>query len=397
MSSAPKAKKGLSDIWKLKQRGKRDSDRHKKLINDAIRKNGKDLITEYNIITSDGDKKIKIPIRFLDRYKFKYGKLNDKGATGQGLDVKPGDKFRLRKRGEEKEEGNKPGDKEGEAVFDAEVTIDEIVDILLEELDLPWMEPNKSSAIEVETEDLSSIEKKGILPNIDIKKTLFENLKRNAAKGNAKIAGINENDLRYRNWETNKEYHSNAAVYLMMDRSGSMSKEKTYIAKSFYFWMVQFLKRRYKNISLVFIAHDARAFIVNEKDFFKVSSSGGTLCSTAFELAYEHIQANHPPSTWNNYVFEFSDGDNWGDDNIRALEFVKKLLPLVRAIGYGEICPEGDFSPFFSEEGRLSSVLDKNINRTRFVSMVIKSRDEVFDALKAFFNIDSSKEGRIEV
>ena len=397
MSSTPKAEKSLSDIWKLKQRGKRDSDRHKKLINDAIRKNGKDLITEYNIITSDGDKKIKVPIRFLDRYKFKYGKLNDKGQTGQGLDVKPGDKFRLRKKGEKKGEGNKAGDKEGDKVFDAEVSIDEIVDILLEELDLPWMEPNKSSAIEVETEDLSSIEKKGILPNIDIKKTLFENLKRNAAKGKAKIAGINENDLRYKNWETNKEYHSNAAVYLMMDRSGSMSQEKTYIAKSFYFWMVQFLKRRYKNISLVFIAHDARAFIVNETDFFKVSSSGGTLCSTAFELAYEHIQANHPPSSWNNYVFEFSDGDNWGDDNIRTLEFVRKLLPLVRAIGYGEICPDGDFSPWMNESNRLSAVLDKNINRTRFVSMVIKSREEVFDALKAFFNIDSSKEGRIEV
>ena len=397
MSEIPKAKKGLSDIWKLKQRGKRDSDRHKKLINDAIKKNGKDLITEYNIITSDGDKKIKIPIRFLDRYKFKYGKLKNKDKTGQGLDVKPGDKFRLRKRGEKKPEGEGPGDKEGEAVFDAEVTIDEIVDILLEELNLPWMEPDKSSAIEVETEDLSSIEKKGIFPNIDIKKTLFENLKRNAAKGNAKIGGINENDLRYRNWETNKEYHSNAAVYLMMDRSGSMSQEKTYIAKSFYFWMVQFLKRRYKNISLIFIAHDARAFIVNEQEFFKVSNSGGTLCSTAFELAYEHIQANHPPSSWNNYVFEFSDGDNWGEDNLRALEFVKKLLPMVRAIGYGEIAPNGDFSPWMNEENRLSSILSENIKRTRFVSIVIKSREEVFDALKAFFNIDSRSKEQIEV
>ncbi|MAG40244.1 sporulation protein YhbH [Candidatus Pacearchaeota archaeon] len=390
MSEIPKAKKSLSDIWKLKQRGKRDSDRHKKLINDAIKKNGKDLITEYNIITSDGDKKIKIPIRFLDRYKFKYGKLKDKGKTGQGLDVKPGDKFRLRKRKEEGGKPDKPSKEEGEAVFEAEVTIDEIVDILLKELNLPWMEPDKSSAIEVETEDLSSIEKKGILPNLDIKKTLFENIKRNAAKGSPKIGGINENDLRYRNWETNKEYHSNAAVYLMMDRSGSMSEEKTYIAKSFYFWMVQFLKRRYQNISLVFIAHDARAFLVDEKDFFKVSSSGGTLCSTAFEMAYEHIQANHPPSSWNNYVFEFSDGDNWGDDNLRVLEFVRKLLPLVRAMGYGEIVPEGDFSPWMNEENRLSAVLDREINRTRFVSIRIGSREEVFDALKAFFNVDNS-------
>ncbi len=388
MPKASKAGKSLSDIWKLKQRGKRDSDRHKKLVKDAIKKNGRDLITEYNIITSDGDKKIKIPIRFLDRYRFKYGKLKDKSKIGQGLDVKPGDKFRLRKKDEDKE-GNQPGNEEGDVAFEAEVSIDELVDILLKELNLPWMEDTKSSEIEVETEDMSSIERKGILPNLDIKKTLFENIKRNAAKGNPKIVDINENDLRYRTWETNKERHSNAAVYLMMDRSGSMSKEKTYIAKSFYFWMVQFLKKRYKNISLIFIAHDARAWVVDEKEFFGVNSSGGTLCSTAFELAYDHIQENHPPSSWNNYVFEFSDGDNWGDDNIRALEFVKKLIPLVRAIGYGEITPD-ETSLWTNEDARLSGFLENNVKRTRFVSIRITSREEVFDALKMFFNIDNS-------
>ena len=391
MSETSKAANDLSDIWKLKQRGKRDSDRHKKLIKDAIKKNGKDLITEYNIITSDGDKKIKIPIRFLDRYKFKYGKLKDKSKVGQGLDVKPGDKFRLRKKKDEGKEGEGPaGDKEGDLLFEAEVSIDELVDILLEELNLPWMEPNKSSSIEVDTEDLSSIEKRGILPNLDIKKTLFENIKRNAAKGNPKIGNINENDLRYRTWETNREHHSNAAVYLMMDRSGSMSQEKTYIAKSFYFWMVQFLKRRYKNISLIFIAHDARAYIVDQKQFFGVSSAGGTLCSTAFEAAYNHIQENHPPSSWNNYVFEFSDGDNWGEDNLRALEFVNKLIPLVRAIGYGEINPDSGGGAWLTEEGRLSYILEENVNRTRFVSIKITSREEVFDALRMFFNIDNT-------
>lgn len=389
MSKAPKTQRGLSDIWKLKQRGKRDSDRHKKLVNDAIRKNGKDLITEYNIIQSDGDKKIKIPIRFLDRYKFKYGKLNDDSSTGQGLDVKPGDKYRLRK-GKKKKQGNpnKPGNEEGEIAFEAEVTIDELVDILLEELNLPWMEPNKSSAIEVETEELSSIERKGIFPNIDLKKTLFENIKRNAAQGEAKVGNINEDDLRYKNWETNKEYHSNAAIYLMMDRSGSMTHEKTYIAKSFYFWMVQFLKRRYKNVKLVFIAHDTRAYQTTEREFFNVSSGGGTSCSSAFKMAYEHIQENHPPSSWNNYVFEFSDGDNWASDNLIVLDYIKKLLPLVRAMGYGEITPESDNSWMMDSSSRLSNYLEEEVKRTRFVSIKISSRDQVFDALKMFFNID---------
>ena len=389
MSKVSKAQKGLSDIWKLKQRGKRDSDRHKKLVNDAIRKNGKDLITEHNIITSDGDKKIKIPIRFLDRYKFKYGKLNDSSGTGQGLDVNKGDKFKIgngqKKKGASS--GNKPGDEEGQIGYEAEVTIDELVNILMEELDLPWMEPNKSSCIEIETEDLSSIETKGILPNLDLKKTLIQNIKRNAAKGNAKIGGINEDDLRYRSYETNKEYLSNAAIYLMMDVSGSMTKDKVFIAKSFYFWMVQFLKRRYKKISLVFIAHDTRAHITTEKEFFGAGGGGGTKCSSAFEVAHDHILEHHPSESWNNYVFEFSDGDNWYEDNLKVLDYVRKLIPMVRAIGYGEIELEGGMT-WGQPDQKLSYMLEKNVKRTRFVSMRISSKEEVFDALKMFFNID---------
>jgi hypothetical protein len=387
MSKISKAESGLSDIWKLKQRSKRDSERQKKLVNDAIRKNGKDLITEYNIITSDGDKKIKIPIRFLDQYKFKYGKLKDKSETGQGIDAKAGDKYKI-KSGKKKGSGKgRAGDEEGEIVFEAEVSIDELVDILLDELNLPWMEPNKSSAIEVETEELSSIEKRGIYPNIDLKKTLIQNVKRNAAKGEAKVGDFNEDDLRYRTWESEFEYHSNAVVYLMMDRSGSMSDEKKYIAKSFFFWMVQFLRRRYKNISLVFIAHDVKAYEVGEKEFFSISSGGGTKCSSAFKMAYEHIQEFHSESTTNRYIIEFSDGDNFGSDNLLVLEYIKKLLPIVRAIGYGEITPQDEYT-WSTEENRLSGLLEREIQRTRFVSLRLSSRDEVFDALKMFFNID---------
>lgn len=397
MSKIPKAQESLSDIWKLKQRGKRDSERHKKLVNDAIRKNGKDLITEHNIITSDGDKKIKVPIRFLDRYKFKYGKLNNGSGTGQGLDVNKGDKYKLKSgKKKKKGKGDKAGDKEGDISYEAEVTIDELVDILMDELNLPWMEPNKSSFIEIEHEELSSIERKGIYPNLDLKKTLIENIKRNAAKGEAKIGGINEHDLRYKNWEVRKEYISNAAIYLMMDVSGSMTQDKVFIAKSFYFWMVQFLKRRYKNIDLVFIAHDTKAHETTEKQFFAAGGGGGTKCSSAFKLAYETIQERHPAESWNNYVFEFSDGDNWFDDNLVVLEYVQKLLPLVRAMGYGEITLNDSYM-WPREDQRLSNMLEDNVKRTRFVSMKLSSKDDVFDALKLFFNIDgraSNKSGK---
>ena len=385
----PKAKKlkDLSDIWKLKRRGQRDSDRHKELVKKAIKKSGKDLITEYNIIKSDGNKKVKVPIKFLDQYRFKHGRYNKESGTGQGMDANPGDRYRLRKK--KKPGSGRAGNEQDELVFEEEVSIDEIVDILLEELNLPWMDPKEASAIEIETEEVSSIEKKGIIPNIDIKRTLVENIKRNAAKGDPTVGGFVNEDLRYKVWDTEIEYQSNAAIYMMMDRSGSMSDEKRYIAKSFYFWMAQFLKRRYKNIKMYFIAHDTEAHMVSEEDFFMVSSGGGTQCSSAFKFAYEHLSANHPVDYWNNYVFEFSDGDNWGDDNFRCVDYASKLLPLCTAIGYGEIVLEGDATrSWINDDNLLSAILNKEINRTRFVALRIGSRDDVFEALRSFFNVD---------
>jgi sporulation protein YhbH len=379
----------LSDIWKLKKRGKRDSDRHKELVERAIRKNGKDIITEYNIIRSDGDKKIKVPIKFLDKYRFKYGKINNEQGTGQGLNGKAGDKFQTKKGKNGKGKPGEPGEDEGERIFEAEITVDELVDILLDELNLPWMDPTNSTHVEVENEEISSIAKKGIFPNIDLKRSLIQNIKRNAAKGDATVGQFKREDLRYKTWETEKEYHSNAAVYLMMDRSGSMDKEKTYVAKSFYFWMVQFLKRRYKKVDLIFIAHDSKAFIVNEEEFFSISPSGGTRCSSAFKLAYEHVKVHHPPEEWNNYVFEFSDGDNFMDDNKLCLEYANALLPMVRAMGYGEVMlSDRANNAWFKAEHLLSNYFNENVNRTRFLSMQFKSRDDVFVGLKKFFNID---------
>ena len=50
----------LLDIWGMRQRGKRDSDRHMKRVKKALKENLKDLISDASIISSDGKKKIKI-------------------------------------------------------------------------------------------------------------------------------------------------------------------------------------------------------------------------------------------------------------------------------------------------------------------------------------------------
>src|SRR5262249_41698658 len=74
--------------WELRRRGLKDSLRHDQRVKEAIRKNLRELIAEEAIITSDGTKRVKIPLRYLEQYRFKYGQPQE--GVGQGP-VKPGD------------------------------------------------------------------------------------------------------------------------------------------------------------------------------------------------------------------------------------------------------------------------------------------------------------------
>lgn len=377
--------KELSDIWKLRQRGKQDSERHKELLKKAIKEKGKHIISEYNIVTSDGSKKVKIPIRVLEPYKLKWGPSNKSSGTGQGLDGKPGQKYKIGS-GKPASGPGEGGDEEGEILFESEITIDELVDHLLKDLDLPWMEQKSSSEIEIDNEELVSREKTGIWPNIDIKRTVFQNLKRNASKGEAYVGDFKKDDLIYKNWETEKEYESQAAVYIMMDVSGSMTRERQKVAKTFYFWMIQFLKRRFKKIKIHCIAHDTRAVFVSEEEFFMTGEAGGTMCGSAFEAAYDHMRVNYDPLSWNIYVMEFSDGDNWGDDNIKCVDFINKMLPMCSMIGYGEVAEED--SPSWSQRGLLSSLIRTTFeSNQKVITVDCPDDDSIFPALKLFFGV----------
>jgi uncharacterized protein len=382
-----KVNRELSDIWKLRQRGKQDSERHKELLKKAIKEKGKHIISEYNIVTSDGSKKVRVPVKVLEPYKLKWGPSNKSEGTGQGLDGKPGQKYRIGSGKPQQGSGGPGGDGEdGEILFESEITIDELVDHLIKELNLPWMDPKSNSTIEIDNEELVSREKKGIWPNVDMRRTVVQNLKRNASTGKPYVGDFKKDDLIYKNWEEQKEYESQAVVYLMMDVSGSMTKERQKLAKTFYFWMIQFIKRRYKRIKIHCIAHDTKATFVSEEEFFKTSDAGGTLCSSAFEAAYNHMSINYDPAGWNIYAMEFSDGDNWGDDNNKCVEIIKKMVPICSMIGYGEVAEEDQ--PSWSTRGLLSSLIRSAfIKEPKVITVDVRNDDAVFPALQTFFGV----------
>lgn len=375
----------MAPPWELRRRGLKDSLRHDARVKEAIRKNLRELISEEAIITSDGQRTVRIPLRYLDQYRFKYGTPQD--GVGQGTG-KPGDVLGRRSDGNGPGDGQ-PGDQPGDMTYEVEVPLDELTTMMLEDLALPWLEDKPEKQQEVKTYQFTDVRRRGSLANLDKRRTLMENIKRNAARGSPAVGSIHEHDLRFRVWDEHEERHANAAVYMLMDRSGSMTTGKKYVAKSFFFWMVRFLRLKYQRVETIFIAHDSEAAIVPEQDFFALSNDGGTRCSSAYQVALAHILQNHPASRWNIYLFHFSDGDNLPYDNAVCKTAVQDLLVHCNMVGYGEIRYQDD-DIFYEWRGQAPTALSSlqyalnEIGHPRLIGVTITHKEELFQVLQTF-------------
>jgi len=376
----------MSLPWELRRRGLKDSLRHDQRVKEAIRKNLRELIAEEAIITSDGAKRVRIPVRYLDQYRFKYGHPQAGVGQGQG---QPGDMV-----GRGAGEGAEPGDgtageHPGAHTYDVEVPLEELTQMMLEDLALPWLEEKPLRQVSTPTHRYTDLRRRGALANLDKRRTLLNNLKRNAARGQPQVRGLHDADLRFRVWDPHEEMHANAAVYMLMDCSGSMTARKKYIAKSFFFWMVRFLRLKYQRVETVFIAHDVEASVVSEEAFFTLSSAGGTRCSSAYQTALNHLQGHHPVGQWNTYLFHFSDGDNLSTDNATCKELIETLLASCRMVGYGEIRYEDDASFYGwvsstpSSPSSLQYVLQQ-IEHPHFLSEMIRHKEDLYQVLQTF-------------
>jgi uncharacterized protein len=165
----------------------------------------------------------------------------------------------------------------------------------------------------------------------------------------------------------------------------SMTEFKKYIARSFFFWMVRFLRTKYDAVKIVFISHHTEAKEVTEEQFFTQGESGGTVVSSAYKLALEMIEERFPSHDWNVYPFHFSDGDNYYSDNDDAVKLADKLIETCNLFGYGEIGEEGLGSYRRSSGALLSIYNDRLKNKERFIGVRIDDKQDVYPALKEFF------------
>ncbi|TMV45793.1 sporulation protein YhbH [Paenibacillus mesophilus] len=369
--------------WSLHRKGYQDQTRHQQKVREAIKQNLPDLVTEENIVTSHNKQIIKVPIRSLDEYRFRFNHNKSK-HVGQGDgDSQVGDVLGVDPSAANPGKGEGAGEQPGEDYFEAEVSMEELQTMLFEELELPYMEQKQKENLEVQEIQFNDIRKKGIMSNIDKKRTILENLRRNANSGTPGIHHISPDDLRFKTWDEVVVPHSNALILAMMDTSGSMGSFEKFIARSFFFWMTRFLRTKYEKVEIVFIAHHTEAKEVTEEEFFTKGESGGTICSSAYQKALDIIDRRYPSSHYNIYPFHFSDGDNLTSDNERCVKLIEKLLERCNMFGYGEV----------NQYNRSSTLMSayRHIQYPRFQHCVIREKGEVYKALKTFFT--KPKEG----
>lgn len=366
--------------WSLHRKGHDDQQRHNEKVQEAIRNNLPDLITEESIIMSNGREVVKIPIRSLDEYKIRYNYDKNK-HVGQGDgESKVGDVV-ARDGAEGKKgpgKGQGAGDQPGEDYFEAEVSLMELEAALFKQLELPNLKRKETQEHLIEDIEFNDIRKTGLMGNIDKKRTMMTAFKRNAMSGKPKFHPIYKEDLKFKTWNEIVKPDSKAVVLAMMDTSGSMGIWEKYMARSFFFWMTRFLRSKYETVEIEFIAHHTEAKVVSEEDFFSRGESGGTICSSAYRKALELIEEKYHPDKFNIYPFHFSDGDNLTSDNARCVKLVEELISVSNMFGYGEV----------NQYNRHSTLMSayKNIKNEHFRYYILKQKVDVFHAMKSFFN-----------
>lgn len=369
--------------WSLHRKGYQDQQRHIDKVKDAIKNNLPDLVSEESIIMSNGRDKVKIPIRSLDEYKIRYNHDKTK-HVGQGNgDSEIGDVVARDPNGKEGSgKGKKAGDQPGEDYYEAEVSLAELEESLFKELELPNLEEKDQAEIVTEDVEFNDVRKKGLMGNVDKKRTILTALKRNARDGNPGITPIYNDDLRFKTWNDVIIPESKAVVLAMMDTSASMGNFEKYMARSFFFWMTKFLRSKYETVEIEFIAHHTEAKVVTEEAFFSKGESGGTICSSAYHKALELIEQKYNPSSYNIYPFHFSDGENITSDNPNCIKLVNEIMDVSSMFGYGEV----------NAYNRHSTLMGayKTLENEKFRHYILKDKRDVYHAIRSFFQKETA-------
>lgn len=357
-----------------------DVGRFKRIIKGKVRENLKKYVTQGEMMGKQGKDTVSIPIPQIDIPRFKLDGSKG-GGVGSG-DGEAGDP--VSGQGQKGQGGGEAGDQPGEHALEVEITFDEFVQIMAEELELPNIEPKGDDQIESLKGSYRGINKFGPNSLRHFKRSYKEALKRQISSGeydpeDPVIIPI-RSDLRFRYREEVPQPVTNAVIILMMDVSGSMEDEQKEIVRITSFWIDTWLRNHYKGLVTRYIIHDTVAKEVDKETFFRIRESGGTVISSAYKLCAEMIRKDYPADLWNIYPFHFSDGDNWSErDNEESVRIIREeLIPVSNLFSYGQVESRYGSGKFIKE-------LEKHFGENEIVTLSkIENKDAILKSIQTF-------------
>ena len=354
-----------------------DLNRFHKIVRGKIKKELRKFISNGDLLGKQGGKTISIPLPRINIPRFQFGQQQRGVGQGEG---EVGDPLP----GQPQDGQQQAGKGEGEKALEVEVSLEELADILGEELELPRIEDKGTKNIDAAQYKYTGIFKQGPESLRHFKRTFREALKRSIISGtyneHMPIITPVKDDKRYRSFRKVHKPETNAVVIYMMDVSGSMGEEQKQIVRLTAFWLDTWLTRQYTGLERRYIVHDAVAREVDQDTFYRTRESGGTLISSAYQLALKLMEKNYPTEMWNIYLFHFSDGDNWsGNDTTECLNLMNgNILPNANLFSYGQV--ESRYG-----SGQFLRDLEKGFPSNEKVALAkIKDRDAIIGALKIF-------------
>lgn len=393
--------------------------RHKSQIKESIA----EAVNKRSIMDIESGEDISIPSRDIREPVFRQGKGGQRDRVHPGNDqFIPGDRIDRPPSGggNGAGEGNASNKGEGQDEFVFQISKDEYLDLLFEDLELPNLEKNQITKMVEYKTYRSGFKATGVPANIAIVKSLQNSLARRTALSAGKrralkaleaelqalqntepaqpleenrlkeeiealreriraVPFIDTFDLRFKNYERRPQPSSQAVMFCLMDVSGSMDQATKDIAKRFYILLYLFLTRTYKNVDVIFIRHHTQAKEVDEHEFFYSQETGGTIVSSALRLMHEIVRDRYPSNEWNIYAAQASDGDNWADDSPGCKELLaNKLLPFTRYYAYIEITRRAH-QTLWREYETLKE------GHENFAMQNIRSTDDIFPVFRELF------------
>ncbi|MFA5630918.1 MAG: YeaH/YhbH family protein [Porticoccaceae bacterium] len=356
-------------------------ERHREQIRDAVQRN----LRSRSITNTNGGEKITIPTRDTNEPIFRHGAGGILRHILPGnRDFVPGDTIPRPSGG--RGGGGKEGSPDGEGMDDFvfEISQQEFLDFLFEDMALPNLTKRQLKGVDEFKTQRAGFSTAGSPGNIDVPRSMRSAISRRIALTAAKrrelreletelaalieagvseiadrrrvlearmreireaierVSFIDDFDIRYRRYEKVPVPCAQAVMFCLMDVSGSMDQTTKDLAKRFFILLYLFLSRNYDKTEVVFIRHHTSAKEVDEEEFFYSRETGGTIVSSALELMQNVIASRYPSSQWNIYGAQASDGDNWPEDGGRCVTLMNEVLPALQYFAYIEITPGGE-------------------------------------------------------